>query len=431
MKDLKEYTLFHKNIPVAALVMNIMHGNIVAVKEIMNMKHLPIFSKFENNEELGNLINRWWIGRSMPSGRPGLKQLIKTLGLTSEKALLIKSMGISLTDQYWVCPVEKNITWNQVNFFENVFSNDIGDMLFGWANISIESINYNSPDITTDGDLHKTWRIIDGKRMLVKDGSPIYYQEPLNEVIASKIMDRLSINHVKYDLIWKNESEDKNPMSVCDCFITPETELIKASQILEIMEYNPNKTLYQHFIECCLKIGINDIAHSIDQMLFVDFLIANDDRHINNFGLIRNADTLEWIGFAPIYDCGNSLWYQTMVKHMSIHIDKSKPFSSLHYQQIKYISNFDRFDLNSIKEESFIEEITDILKQNQNIDEDRANAIILKFKEKICLLEKLINAKISGYAFDPESDPAFNPDCGKEILYDDDNIYDPFEQLNK
>lgn len=28
------------------------------------------------------------------------------------------------------------------------------------------------------------------------------------------------------------------------------------------------------------------------------------DRHFNNFGVVRNADTLEWLGAAPIYDCG-------------------------------------------------------------------------------------------------------------------------------
>ncbi len=30
-------------------------------------------------------------------------------------------------------------------------------------------------------------------------------------------------------------------------------------------------------------------------MLTADYLIANYDRHYNNFGAIRNADTLEWM----------------------------------------------------------------------------------------------------------------------------------------
>ena len=40
-------------------------------------------------------------------------------------------------------------------------------------------------------------------------------------------------------------------------------------------------------------------------MLVLDYLIVNEDRHLNNFGLIRNAVTPEWIGAAPLYDNGN------------------------------------------------------------------------------------------------------------------------------
>ena len=42
-------------------------------------------------------------------------------------------------------------------------------------------------------------------------------------------------------------------------------------------------------------------------MTVMDDIMLNTDRHLGNFGLIRNAETLEWIGPAPIYDTGNSL----------------------------------------------------------------------------------------------------------------------------
>jgi len=32
---------------------------------------------------------------------------------------------------------------------------------------------------------------------------------------------------------------------------------------------------------------------AIDKMLVLDYIISNEDRHYNNFGFIRNADTLE------------------------------------------------------------------------------------------------------------------------------------------
>nr|WP_245746201.1 hypothetical protein [Evansella caseinilytica] len=68
-------------------------------------------------------------------------------------------------------------------------------------------------------------------------------------------------------------------------------------------------SVYQHYINCCDALGIPGIVNALDRMIVVDYLIANEDRHQNNFGVIRNTETLESIGAAPIYDSGSSLWF--------------------------------------------------------------------------------------------------------------------------
>lgn len=37
--------------------------------------------------------------------------------------------------------------------------------------------------------------------------------------------------------------------------------------------------------------------------------MTNKDRHLANFGLLRDSNTLECIGPAPIFDTGNSMFY--------------------------------------------------------------------------------------------------------------------------
>lgn len=44
-------------------------------------------------------------------------------------------------------------------------------------------------------------------------------------------------------------------------------------------------------------------------MIVCDFILANKDRHFDNFGAIRNIETLEFERVAPTFDNGCSLWF--------------------------------------------------------------------------------------------------------------------------
>lgn len=74
-----------------------------------------------------------------------------------------------------------------------------------------------------------------------------------------------------------------------------------------------NMSLYHPFKDICLKIGMDEeyFDYFMDYQILTDFLITNTDRHMNNISILRNPDTLETIGFAPIYDSGNSMFYKT------------------------------------------------------------------------------------------------------------------------
>ena len=69
--------------------------------------------------------------------------------------------------------------------------------------------NFMSPDNTSDGWLRKKWVIQNQRRVLLKSGSGESQQEPLNEVLANMICDRLDIkNYVKYQCGYQ---EDQSP----------------------------------------------------------------------------------------------------------------------------------------------------------------------------------------------------------------------------
>ena len=47
----------------------------------------------------------------------------------------------------------------------------------------------------------------------------------------------------------------------------------------------------------------------MDYMTLSDFLITNTDRHLYNFGILRHAVSGEVLRMAPIFDSGNSMFY--------------------------------------------------------------------------------------------------------------------------
>lgn len=71
-----------------------------------------------------------------------------------------------------------NTAWHDINFFENDFSKDVGEILFGHQPANQAHLNLMSPDNTSDGWLKKKWVIADGKRMLMKV-CHIAYAKPL------------------------------------------------------------------------------------------------------------------------------------------------------------------------------------------------------------------------------------------------------------
>lgn len=304
--------------------------------------------------------------------------------------LLIRCYGLSLSDQYWIKPDGNDLSWDDINFFHHPFSDDIGDVLFGAAKKANE-LNFLSPDNTSDGFLKKRWKIIDGKRCLVKGGSNPFRQQPFNEVIASEIMSKLGIPHVPYKLIWNKEA----PYSVCEDFVDENTELIPAWRVMTMQKKNNSTSVYQHFVNCCETLGIKNVVPFLDRMITLDYIIANEDRHFNNFGLIRNAETLEWLGMAPIYDSGSSLGYDKLPGQMRSERDVvCKPFKNHHIEQLHLVQSFDWLDLSKLDDvEDVIREILSQDTDENYIDEYRINAVVNALKRRIHNLEQIISER--------------------------------------
>ena len=213
--------------------------------------------------------------------------------------------------------------------------------------------------------------------MLVKGGSNPFQQEPFNEVIASTLMHQLGIVCVRYNVIW----QDGYPYSVCSNFVTKDTELVSAHRFMRIKKQPNHENTYQHFVSCCKEVGL-DAVPFLDRMLTIDYLIANEDRHFNNFGLLRDPDTLAFTGFAPIYDSGTSLCYNRNVMQFDHY--ESKPFFSDCEKQFSLVSSLKWFSADNAKQA--LGAITDTLAESVEhgfMSEERVQQLLSFAEQKL------------------------------------------------
>ncbi len=384
--------LMNKDVEVMTLEYDSISCSFTKIYNVSNMEYAPyIISRISNdNVALLKRVSRWFLGRGIPSWRDRLDLLLHRLNIIAPNELLNKAFGLSLSDQYWLKPFDTNIKYDDVNFFDNDF--DYSEFLE--ASLSKNSstiINENSlktPNNITDGMLKKAWVIEDGIRYLLKSGYKTEVLQPFNEVLASEICKRLGFNHVTYTLdLYKN-----TVVSKCPCFINKDIELVTAYQVVsDIWDFNVDS--YEKYISKLEEMSINDARREVENMFILDFLIMNEDRHLNNFGIIRDVDTLKWVYVAPIFDNGQSLninYYSEDELHVT---GEGRFFYEVRSfdEIIKVVKDIKRIDVSKL--EGIPEWFDNLLHQYQeftHISNERINKLCILLNHQINKLKKLI-----------------------------------------
>lgn len=246
-------------------------------------------------------IWRWLETRSIPTNRRNAGRICRELGfvLGDVEALYRVSLGLSLNDAYWVVPAGFEGRFAQYNLYENSFNEAIGALAVAGEPRG-GSLAGNTPELTTDGTLRKGWRIIGEKRVLYKGASEGFSPgEPLSEYLASLIARDLGLDAVAYGMdTWQDElcSTCQNFSSI-DVSYVPYAVATGATDLVSVLWW-ASRLGREHLETLC-------------DMLVLDALICNTDRHLTNFGLLRDNKTGRPIGLAPIFDNGRALFPNT------------------------------------------------------------------------------------------------------------------------
>ena len=383
--------LMNKNTEVLLADYDSATGGFISVEEIYNIDYAPyILRNWTDKEQLRIKLCSWFRGRGIPSWRDKLDILLHRLNVVAPNELLDKAFGLSLSDQYWIKPYNSNIKYDDVNFFDNDFdyTEFLEASLSKNSNTIISEEGLRTPNNTTDGMLKKAWVIEDKTRYLLKGGYKNELLQPFNEVLASEICARLGFNHVTYTLDMYKDMV----VSKCPCFINKDTELVTCYQIEKGITRHNSVEDYEEYIKILENHNIKDARIKMEDMYILDFLIMNEDRHLNNFGIIRNVNTLKWLDVAPIFDNGQSLnidYYDEEELHIFGEgrlFYEVKSFDDI----IKIVKDIKRFDLTKL--DGLVEWFDDLLHKYQSyigFSDIRINRLCILLNRQINKLKEL------------------------------------------
>lgn len=375
-----KYTLMHKNDKCGIILFDENIGRITEYHDYRNG-----LSPYIGNCDIKK-IQKWWEMRAVPASRATMQQVINNANCLNTEVYLAKNLGLSMTDTYWIKPSGIDLSFDDVKF-ANLAA-------YSHGKIPYHNATSYDPNASLGGQMEKYWDLMHKTPILVKESYKYYGQQSINEVFASIIHDRQpsGVDFVKYTA---EITEDRGVQCKCPAFTSENIELLSAYEIVESRKIQNSQALYDEYINICVENGIDyeQIQEFMDYQTMTDFLITNTDEHLLNFGVLRDPNTMNLIGPAPIFDSGNSMFYsdgrKTPYTRAGI---LDIPITSFYKREEKLlgkVKNKNVVDLNSIPSAGEVKE----LYANAGIPEEKADIISKNYDTKAKMLSEFQRGK--------------------------------------
>ncbi len=248
---------------------------------VKNEALLPLYLKNTQNADL------WLETRAIDTYRANSRLLKKALRLAEKDDIstVIHVNGATITDNYWVRPIGSSLTYADVKFTDDYFSNLALRGTYNSFNRAANSKRSKTPELTNVGSFEKCWKLRDGKWWIYKRAN---HEETFSELFVCELGVVLGMNMARY------ERGDK-------CVKTLDFTDGASVNFEPASTFMGDNEDYADVVEA-LKVLCPKAIEDYIKLIFMDTVCANPDRHTNNFGLLRDTTTGKLIGLAPNYD---------------------------------------------------------------------------------------------------------------------------------
>ena len=249
--------------------------------EVINEDLLPLYLKNTGN------VEKWLETRAIDCHRANSRLLKKALRLSEkdDASTVLSVNAATITDNYWIKPLNSDLTYEDVRFDNDYFANLALTGNYDSFNKVANSKTSKTPELTNIGSFEKCWKLRKGQWWMYKKAN---HDEMFSELFIYKLGVELGFKMAEYErgngIIKTKDFTDNALVNFEPAFniLGDDEDYIKTVEMLKVV--------------CPDAIG--DYVN----MLFLDTICANPDRHTFNFGVLRDADSGEILCLAPNFD---------------------------------------------------------------------------------------------------------------------------------
>ncbi len=248
-------------------------------------------------------IDTWLERRNYAKHKEHLVKWLKNWGMDSLTGFIGVTHCLGLNDTLWVKPEESSLVWRQVSLYTNDFDDVTSKTAFDKGLQGLK-LSTTSPEFTSEGSFEKCWIRDKDDIFLYKKGSSGFANaglEMYSEYYASGIAKVICDHSVDYDLV----SFKGSIVSKCKMFTNESVGFVPVYRYLDVNRNYTISDMLAFFAE-------KGFEEQFRQMIVLDSIIMNEDRHMGNMGFLVDNDTFKIVDFCPVFDHNLSLLSRAM-----------------------------------------------------------------------------------------------------------------------
>ena len=248
-------------------------------------------------------IEGWLRGRAVDAHRTNSRLLKKALRIGSSDDLdaVLRVHAATITDTYWFCPEGEDLSYADVRFKENHFA----ALALRGDPDSFNRPYSPTPELTNIGSYEKCWLLRDSQWWMVKRGNDL---ERFSELFICRLGQALGF-----------------PMAVYH----QEGETVLSPDFTggAAVNYEAADGIVGDDEDYCRNFDAfyalsPEFARQYLEIIYMDTLCFNMDRHTRNYGVLRDVDSGEILSMAPNFDNNIALFSHGIPQNLARTNDK-------------------------------------------------------------------------------------------------------------